>query len=501
MSASQDIVVISDLHLGRGKNPATARYYRLEAFFYDDDFLHFCDHLIDDAGRRDVSFKLILNGDTFDLLRVDHDRGSDQSLRERLYGPSLTPQVATEITSQILRGHPVFVQALAQVLAAGHSVVFLPGNHDIEMQWPPVQDAVRTAIRAALQENASEEVSAQALERLDFRQWFYHEEGRVWIEHGCQYDSENAFQFFLRKDLAERGDAIHKSEVDLPLGTFFQKYLYNKFGNITFLVPNSRSQFRYFRWLLINRPRLLAKVGTVHLPFFWQVLRRIGAGGGKTSELRECHEAELDHMVESDPLGDKLRTIEAYKRIELNAAILAKRAVVRAAKILGYVLLGAVLTTGLWTLGAQSIGTASFNVGFKALLFLCLNFSFLVVTLIVMTYFLLRPSTSGPDPWLAHTANKIAKLLQVSVVTFGHTHDEDVTALSLKAGGWYFNTGTWIAVFTSDSLLPRERVQYTFLRIVGNKGHLMHWSPGRAETMPVVLIDGENEHRERAEAV
>ena len=158
MSAIQDIVVVSDLHLGRGKNQKTARYYRLEAFFYDDDFLHFCDHLVDDASRRNISFKLILNGDTFDLLRVDHDRGSDQSLRERLYGPSLTPQVAVEIISQILIGHPVFVQALAQVLAAGHAVVFLPGNHDIEMQWPQVQDAVRQAIGKALHDRVIPEI-------------------------------------------------------------------------------------------------------------------------------------------------------------------------------------------------------------------------------------------------------------------------------------------------------------------------------------------------------
>ena len=34
-----DIYVISDLHIGRGKNPETGRFYSLEAFFYDDDLL------------------------------------------------------------------------------------------------------------------------------------------------------------------------------------------------------------------------------------------------------------------------------------------------------------------------------------------------------------------------------------------------------------------------------------------------------------------------------
>ena len=47
----RDIVVLSDLHLGRGKNTHSGRYYALEAFFYDDDFLRFCRYLCDDAAR------------------------------------------------------------------------------------------------------------------------------------------------------------------------------------------------------------------------------------------------------------------------------------------------------------------------------------------------------------------------------------------------------------------------------------------------------------------
>jgi hypothetical protein len=120
--------------------------------------------------------------------------------------------------------------------------------------------------------------------------------------------------------------------------------------------------------------------------------------------------------------------------------------------------------------------------------------------MVTMMYFLLRPSGPGPDPWLGPTAKKIAKLIDVSVVTFGHTHDEDMRPLNLDDGAWYFNTGTWIAVFTPDSLMPRERVQYTFLRIQGSRGQLEHWSPGRAESVPVILIDGDTEFHERVVA-
>ena len=35
--AMHDIVVVSDLHIGRGRNPATRRFHALETFFFDDD--------------------------------------------------------------------------------------------------------------------------------------------------------------------------------------------------------------------------------------------------------------------------------------------------------------------------------------------------------------------------------------------------------------------------------------------------------------------------------
>jgi hypothetical protein len=236
---------------------------------------------------------------------------------------------------------------------------------------------------------------------------------------------------------------------------------------------------------------MLARVGTKHFPFFWQVLRRIAATGTDTTKLRECHVKELDDLAHDSGLGEKLMAIEELKRVELSSALLAKRVIARAMKIIAYILLGAVLISALWTLGAQSIGTATVGVGFKALLFLGLNFTFLVLIMVTMLYFLLRPGGPGPDPWLRTSANTISELLDVPIVTFGHTHDEEVSALKLRSGSWYFNTGTWIAIFTPDSLLPRERVQYTFLRVRGSEGKLLHWSPARNDAVPVVLIDGQ----------
>ena len=117
-----DIIVVSDLHLGRGKNPETGRYYRLEAFFYDEDFFRFCDFFLEQARREDRAVKLVLNGDAFDLLRVDHDPIADESLRERRYGP-VVAIVCTSIVFWVAHfNHTNGVARFALLLGYGAAV-------------------------------------------------------------------------------------------------------------------------------------------------------------------------------------------------------------------------------------------------------------------------------------------------------------------------------------------------------------------------------------------
>src|SRR5688572_657951 len=96
-----DIIVVSDLHLGRGKNPYTGRYYELEAFFYDEDFRTFCEFLCREAQERGRRLKLVFNGDTFDLLRLD-PLSLPKGPRSRTFPPVLTPRRAATEVSRIL---------------------------------------------------------------------------------------------------------------------------------------------------------------------------------------------------------------------------------------------------------------------------------------------------------------------------------------------------------------------------------------------------------------
>jgi UDP-2,3-diacylglucosamine pyrophosphatase LpxH len=484
--ADRDIVVVSDLHLGRGKNPNTGRYYRLEAFFFDDDFEAFCRWLCAEAETRKTGVTLVLNGDTFDLLRIEPHADDKPSQ----HSPQLTPAAACGVLEDIVEGHPTFFTGLARLLVAGHHVVFTPGNHDLEIQWECVQNVVRDALLAQTAELADEAAAAHAGEQIRFEPWFYYEPGRIWIEHGCQYDPENAFQYPLRAGIENDDKAVAQAERDLPMGTVFQRYLYNGFGNITFIVPNSRSNLRYFRWLILNKPRLLARITFSQVPFFLQVLRTLAKSAGSTERVEDAHEAELDRIAKSSGLEDKAYLIDDFKQVRGSAAVVTRGIILQILKVFAFTVITAFVGAGLWFSGFYAINEIEGGFGFKAVLFLTLNFLFLLIAAVTITLILLRAPSGPSSKRPRRAAKKIANALDVPLVTFGHTHDEVIWRFDRDGGdsSWFFNTGTWIAVFTSDELVPRERVQYTFLRVRDKTGELLRWSPGRNEASPVILL-------------
>lgn len=503
--AVHDLVVLSDLHMGRGINPETRRYYTLENFFFDEDFAGLCDYLCRDAAARKADFKLIFNGDTFDLLRIDpQPLGPEAKRRERRFGPAHTPSQAARTVADILCGHPAFVRGLAQVLNAGHAIVLLPGNHDIEVQWAPVQLEIRHAVGKRIAEAYGEQAVAPALALLQFAPWFYHEPGRIWIEHGCQYDPENSFRYLLRSQLGEASMAepaaptgvdarFWELEHDLPLGNFFQRYLYNAFGHITFIVPSTRANMRYVRWLLLNAPTLLFRVIFSHGPFAFQVLRRLReqADGNGRRVLAEVHKQALDGLCQDSGLGDKLRAIDGLKEVRADAVQAIRSLSTQALRFFATTLSLSAMVAGLWFFALYFVVELSVGLGPKALLFLFMTLCLVLMTCGGLLYSIVGRGEDVPPRPLRRAAQRIAAILQVPVVSFGHSHDEELWRLDLPGGerAWYGNTGTWIAVFTHDVLIPRERVQYTFLRVRGQQADLLHWSPGRGEPRPVVLLD------------
>ncbi|MBI3373152.1 MAG: metallophosphoesterase [Betaproteobacteria bacterium] len=171
MSRARQLYVISDLHIG-GVYPESPqlgeRGFRICT--HARELAQFVDALAaKPAGATGV--ELVINGDFVDFL-------AERRAPPAEWSPFLTqPEAAVEKLREIVvRDRPLF-DALARLLARGHDLVLVLGNHDIELAIPQVRGAL-----------------ADVLGSDRFR-FFYDGEayvaGDALIEHGNRYDSFN----------------------------------------------------------------------------------------------------------------------------------------------------------------------------------------------------------------------------------------------------------------------------------------------------------------------
>ncbi len=189
-------LVLSDLHLGTGSRPGELNVF--EDFHYDDAFAELLAHYDADAGE-DGEIELILNGDIFDLLKVKVGG---------VWPTEITEDIATEKLRLCLDGHPRFVHALKVFLAKEHRrIVFLPGNHDLEMWSPGPQELFKRY------------VAPDAGERVHFvtsSDTYYLPEG-IQIRHGHQLERIHRVDYDRMTRRRRDGSEV----LDLPWGSLW----------------------------------------------------------------------------------------------------------------------------------------------------------------------------------------------------------------------------------------------------------------------------------------
>jgi UDP-2,3-diacylglucosamine pyrophosphatase LpxH len=168
-------LIISDLHLHAGSDPAVA-----------GDFARLL--------AENPADRLVINGDLFDLDRVAGEK------RAGIGSSSAAARVA-----RVLDEFPDVTASLRSWLARGGRIAWLPGNHDAEICLPAVQ-------RELLQR------LGPAGERVRFEDDAYRENG-IHIEHGHQHDPDNRFH-------PTTADAVAKQRLSaLPLGCLTTRFL------------------------------------------------------------------------------------------------------------------------------------------------------------------------------------------------------------------------------------------------------------------------------------
>ena len=472
-----DYLIASDMHLTLSLDDVDkATNFELASFLG-----HYSRHR---SGRR---WMLILAGDTFDLLypgmelfvqRHPGPEAPDASGDGRLRHAPI-PEVAWRLRATMLERREVFL-ALGRFVLAGNLVVFIKGNHDVELQWAALQSAVRRTLCEILGIAPDSPDGAVVHRGIEFRDWFHFEPGVLYVEHGSQYDEFNCTPNLLDPAL------VHDTQrAFMPLGSRMTAYLTNAFVDYR-PRPSSGAFMAYIR----QSGQLFSKkfVGR-SLAVISHALGNAGPfseEGWRTGTGKEDH--ALSRMSERSGLGvDTLRQIQAlgaqpatairgffFNRMFLDrlfvvfytmlmvGVALAFEAVkwsepalivgTALAPVIGVtagvlrfkkdlrwtatrkwalptVLVGGVLLAPLLLEGGTASGT--FIVAFA-----CLVGS---VSLAIM------PLTEVLDlgAHLSARGAAIGALLDVPVVVFGHHHKPRVD--ELPGGGVYINCGAWVS--------------------------------------------------------
>lgn len=222
-----EVVFLSDLHLG-AHSPS-------ESVIYTRAFATFLDHMRDVASTENRDCRLVLLGDALDFLKVGARTAEGRSRLET------STEAAIEKLEEIARQEPLFFVAVGRFAAAGLAVDVVPGNHDIDLVRPAVQDHFRRLV-----ERASECTGAG--DRITFQPWIYHVPGVVYAEHGHQHHDINSFATLLRP--YARGD---EECLDLPLAASFESSGKARTGAsvlrhaVKLLHPDRRERRREYR--------------------------------------------------------------------------------------------------------------------------------------------------------------------------------------------------------------------------------------------------------------
>lgn len=213
--------IISDLHLTEAE-PVNLKYplwkkFKTKQFFYDDVFESFLKHIETKANGQ--STELVLNGDIFDfdsVLRLPQEPVFHVAWLERHRGLFPIAERSRFKIEVILNDHAEFVRSLREFVLKGHRVVFVMGNHDLELHFSEVQEEIYRHL------NLPEEMRYQ----VRFVEWFYISNRDTLIEHGNQYDPycmcEDPINPYVR--------GYNFVSLKLPFGNLACRYIMNGMG-------------------------------------------------------------------------------------------------------------------------------------------------------------------------------------------------------------------------------------------------------------------------------
>jgi UDP-2,3-diacylglucosamine pyrophosphatase LpxH len=358
----------------------------------------------------------------------------------------------------IQKGHEIFFDALAEWLKKGNKFIILKGNHDVEWYWPAVRNYFRLILAeriAGAEVNNTPKVLKEILPNITFIDDSILIDKDLYIEHGHRYDK---YTMILEKPL------INANELNIPFGSFFNRYLLNRVELFLPYLDNVRPSGNILPVLMRENFPLALKVLLQHVPFTVRMLFTF----------------------------DGRYIFYMFKRVFLFILVLVLPVIILLV-INSYYLKNLSFIYPAWSLLKDIYDVITPSFLREPIINILKGFGSLFLSYILARFASWMQLTE-PDS-LEYFARERCKNTDYKYLTMGHTHNPG--QYRFRGGKRFYNTGTWIPVIENSNAEIREDKTYSFLHmerdaegkpVPANSGLLQRWNDNalRAETQILV---------------
>ena len=210
-------LVISDLHIGRGKFLEDGTENIKEDFDQDEKLIEFFNYY----EQYDEEIHLILNGDIFNLL--------DFSQEELILEEGITEEMVLESLERIFFIHQDVFLSLKKFFKK-HQGTYIIGNHDFGVVFPKAQEFIQNFLD----------------KKIPFVEKFFHNE--IYIEHGQRFETVNHTSLEEAFVKNKKGKDI----LNIPWASCYILHLLPKFKEKRRYMDKIRPMAAYIKWTMFH---------------------------------------------------------------------------------------------------------------------------------------------------------------------------------------------------------------------------------------------------------
>ena len=413
--------------------------------------------------------ELILNGDIFDfdsVMRIPENPTFKVSWIERMRGLAAEEDKSQFKTRMILNDHYIWVNTVRDFILAGNRVVFVIGNHDVELHWPKVQAEILDHLK----------LPEQMQENVRFCSWFYISNEDTLIEHGNQYD-----HYCLCSDpvhpMIRKGK---RTTVRLPFGNIAGKYILNGMGLMNPHVDSSFIKSSIWEYIVFFYRYQVRSQPLILFSWLW------GAGVTAVRSLQEGLSAPIRDPLTVESRVDEIakyanttpRTVRSLRALHVHPAVFNPFRILRELWLDRFLFLMFLFFFCFWFF-------STLNVFVEVSVWW-----FVVPFFVLLPVFVFYARSVVSENGQVHKAMKkiipmASQIANVKRIVYGHTHYEmhiDVQGVEV------LNTGTWSAAYHDpECTKPFGRKCFAWIRPDGSGkriSELYEWKEDEFHKLP-----------------